>query len=273
MTHPVVTVLIPNFRTLDLTRTCLRLLRKHTDCSRIHVIAIDNDSRDASTEYLRSLEWIELIERPAVPGEDGPSAHSAALDMAVTQVTTPYFLSMHTDTLVRHPDWLDYLLSHIEDKPRIAGVGSWKLENKTAVRRFAKKLERSVQGAWYDAIGKTDHKIEGKGKNQLYLRSHCALYRTDPVRELGLEFRVDPVKQLCCGERMHRELENAGYHLTFLESEHLGRYMHHINHATSVLNPDPTSNSAPSAKQIRRVHAALQAVDADAILADASLDR
>lgn len=270
MTDAIVTVLIPNYRTPDLTRICLRLLRKHTDCERVHVIAIDNDSRDASTEYLRSLGWIELIERAAIPGEDGPSAHSDALDLAVTQVTTPYFLSMHTDTLIRHPGWLDFLLSHIDAKPAVAGVGSWKLESKPPLRRWAKSFERTVQGAWYDAIGKTDHKIAGKGDNQLYLRSHCALYRTNLVRELGLRFRVDP--RHCCGELMHRRLEEAGYEMKFLSSESLGRYMDHINHATSVLNPELSSKSAPSAKQLQRVQTALQAVGAEAILADPSLD-
>lgn len=270
MSQPTVSVLIPNYRTPDLTRICMRLLRKHSDHSRIHVIAIDNDSRDASTEYLRSLDWIELIERPGVPGEDGPAAHSDALDMAVKQVTTPYFLSMHTDTLIRQPGWLDFLLSHIEGKADVAGVGSWKLESKTPIRRWAKSLERSVQSAWYDVTGKTDHKLEGKGRNQLYLRSHCALYRTGPVRELGLEFRVDPLKQLCCGENMHRELERAGYKMKFLESESLGRFMDHINHATSVLNPGSTSS--PSTRNLRRVHTALKAIDAQAILADNTLD-
>ncbi|MBL8704260.1 MAG: glycosyltransferase, partial [Rhodospirillales bacterium] len=61
---PLVTVLVPNYRTPELTRLCLRLLRKHTPPGRIRVIAIDNDSRDESLDYLRSLAWISLIERP-----------------------------------------------------------------------------------------------------------------------------------------------------------------------------------------------------------------
>ncbi len=266
-----VTILVPNYRTPELTRICLRQLRKHTDPSRIHVIAIDNHSGDDSTEYLRSLGWIELIERAGIPGENGPESHARALDMAVERVTTPYFLSIHTDTFVRRDDWLDYLLSHIDGKDKVGGVGSWKLESKTALRRFAKRMEQKVQGSYYDAIGKTDHKIEGKGRNYLYLRSHCALYRTAPVHEQKLKFcELDGDR--ACGQVLHKALEDAGYEMIFLESEHLGKYMDHVNHATMILNPELSSRGEARAKDIKRVQQSLKAVNAEAILADTSLD-
>ncbi len=271
MSEPVLTILIPNYRTPDLTRICLRLLRKHTDCSRIHVIAIDNNSGDASTEYLRSLDWIELIEREGIPGENGPESHARALDMAVERVTTPYFLSIHTDTFVRRNDWLDYLLSHIDGKDKVGGVGSWKLESKTALRRWAKKLEQKVQGGYYDAIGKDDHKIEGKGRNYLYLRSHCALYRTAPVKENNLVFDALDGDR-ACGQVIHKSLQDMGYEMIFLESEDLGKYMDHVNHATMVLNPELSSKKEARPKDIKRVQDALKAVNADQILADTSLD-
>ena len=60
MRTPKVTILIPSYRTPDLTKICLRLIRKNTPNGLAKVIVIDNDSRDASTEYLRSLAWITL---------------------------------------------------------------------------------------------------------------------------------------------------------------------------------------------------------------------
>ena len=75
MPEPKVTILIPNYKTLMLTKLCLRLIRKHTEKSMIHVIVIDNDSNDESTEYLRSLKWIELIERKKVEGEIPALSH------------------------------------------------------------------------------------------------------------------------------------------------------------------------------------------------------
>ena len=65
---PLVTVLVPNYRTPELTRLCLRLLRKHTPPGRIRVIAIDNDSGDDSLDYLRSQLTIELSTEDAIEG-------------------------------------------------------------------------------------------------------------------------------------------------------------------------------------------------------------
>ena len=43
-----VTVLVPNYKTLQITKLCLRLLRKHSDPENIRVIVIDNGSQDES---------------------------------------------------------------------------------------------------------------------------------------------------------------------------------------------------------------------------------
>ena len=47
----MLTILLPNYKTPELTRLCLRSLRKYPDCSRIKVIAVDNASGDESVEY------------------------------------------------------------------------------------------------------------------------------------------------------------------------------------------------------------------------------
>lgn len=125
MTQPKVTILIPNYRTLKLTKLCLRLIRKYTEPNLIHVIVIDNNSRDDSLDYLRSLNWIELIERKGVKDESPSLAHSRALDLALERVKTPYTLSIHTDTLVKDRQWLTALLGEMEKETDIAGVGSW----------------------------------------------------------------------------------------------------------------------------------------------------
>ena len=68
----MLTVLLPNYKTPELTKLCLRSLRKYTDCSRIKVVAIDNASNDESLVYLRGLSWITLIERSLSDGAYQP---------------------------------------------------------------------------------------------------------------------------------------------------------------------------------------------------------
>ena len=269
MSAPQVTILLPNYRTPRLTKLCLHLLRKHTDPRMYHVIVIDNNSRDESLEYLKRLPWIELIER-VPPSDETPSlSHSRALDLGLERVTTPYVLSMHTDTLVRHPSWLNFLLSEITKTPVIAAVGSWKLEQKSLLKRLAKRLEYAVQSTYYHLAGKTDHALGGKGNDYYYLRSHCALYRMDLIRKYKLTFSAE---METAGKVMHRRLEMNGYKLVFIPPEVLGIYMLHLNHATMVLHPELRLRGKNRGKDIRRIRKGLKRVNAEQILAEDTLE-
>lgn len=266
-----VTILVPNYKTLTLTKLCLRLLRKYTDLSLAKVVVIDNDSQDASLVYLQSLPWITLIERKAVVGESGVEAHARALDLALAQVDTPYVLSIHTDTLVKNYQWLPFLISAIEKNPNIAGVGSWKLESKTLLARTLKNIERFLQMQFYRISGNKQHALEGIGDNYYYLRSHCAMYKTDLLKKFSLNFlgKHDQV----AGKEMHKALVDQGYTMVFLPSEKLSIYLEHINHATTVLNPELSSRKRSVDKGLQRIKRSLQRMQADAILQDASLDK
>jgi len=270
MSSPQVSILIPNYKTPDLAKICLRLIRKNTDHDRIEVIVIDNDSRDASTDYLRSLDWIRLIERTGVPGETVGQSHARALNLGLEQVKTPYVLSIHTDTLIHHPGWLDFLLQKIERSENIAGVGSWKLESKPLLQRSFKRIEQAVQSVLFPLLGKGAGQIEGRGDNFYYLRSHCALYRTDRIRRHHLSFSQGDDT---AGKMMHKALLDAGYDMVFLPPETLIRYLYHANHATMVLNPELGSSKRSIRRGTQRIEKTLQSIDARAILADESLDR
>lgn len=269
MSQQQITILVPNYKTLQLTKLCLRLLRKYTDLSLAKVVVIDNDSQDESLAYLRTVSWIELIERKAIPGESAVQSHSRALDLALDSVTTPYVLSIHTDTLVKRPDWLPFLLNEITKNPAIAGVGSWKLEGKSLLQRALKNIERRIQKTYYGLIRKTDHGLEGVGKNYYYLRSHCAMYRMDLMRKYNLHFSDG---DFLAGKAIHQRLVSEGHQMVFLPSDVLIPYLEHINHATTVLNPELSTREKSVIKGRRRIEGTLARLNAKAILADASLD-
>ena len=268
MNQPLVTILVPNYKTLELTKLCLRLLRKYTTDGKAVVLVIDNHSQDESTTYLRSLSWIKLIEREPVPGETPVQAHSRALDLALEQVTTPFVLSIHTDTLIKRSDWLTFLLQQMEKSPVIAGVGSWKLESKPWWRRVLKQCERQLQLA-YVTLMRKQHSLEGVGKNYYYLRSHCAMYRMDLIRKMNLHFSDG---DMVAGKDMHKQLVDSGYKMVFLPSEILSPYLEHVNHATTVLNPELSTRQKSVVKGKDRIHSALARFNADKILQDDTLD-
>lgn len=218
------TLVIPNYKTFELTALCLRNLQKYTDLSKVRVIVIDNDSQDKSLKFLRKVPWIELVERTCLGKMPGPEAHSTALDTALAMTDSEYFLVMHTDTIVIDPMWLDYLLRHIQKNSGIAGVGSWKLEVIPWYRRWAKAVEELFQRC--------------RGKKPMhefhYLRSHCALYRTALLKECTRGFYDGDT----AGKSIHKLLTAQKYQFEFLPSSTLMKYMRHLNHATMILNPE-----------------------------------
>ena len=240
------TIIIPNYKTPELTKLCLRSLRKHTDLGRARIVVVDNDSADASLEYLRSLKWITLVERKTA-SESGPEMHARALDEALKLVDTPFFAVMHTDTIVGSDKWLDYLLGAFDGAPKLAGVGSWKLEKSSKLKYYGQRLEDLVRRIFLHRR----HKPED-----------LAVYQSGP-------FAVD---FLAWGRSLHRMLVAAGYEMRFLESFELGAYIRHLNHATMILNPSGDGRTSKASSR-RKLAGKLDDAAYAAILADDTLDQ
>ena len=253
-----VSILIPHYKTLKMTRLCLQLIKQNTDLDRVEVIVIDNGSKDESSEYLKSLNWITLIIRETVPDEGGAISHNNALDLALASVTTPYFLSIHTDTFVIKSDWLDFLLLEIKSADNLAGVGSWKLEFKPWYKRILKQLETFWQAKiWYPLSGKGGGTITGMGDNYYYLRSHCALYKTDCVKKHTDGFNDG---EEVAGKVLHRKLVASGFAMKFIDSIELSKYLRHLNHATIILNPELHGRGTAKPKQLKRIRKELNEI-------------
>jgi GT2 family glycosyltransferase len=291
MPEPKVTILIPNYKTLKLTKLCLRLIRKYTDPEMIHVIVIDNDSNDESILYLRSLKWVELIERKKVPGEIPALSHSMALDLALEKVKTPYVLSIHTDTFVKNASWLDALITEIEKDSNIAGVGSWKLENPpTLYKRVWKIFEFKIRTAiyfitkntkklnhvksmknsgYYDVFQQNSLNLNDNDSGYYYLRSHCALYRMDLIRKYKLCFSGE---KKTAGSNMHSVLVQNNYSMVFLSIIFLSKYLVHLNHATMVLHSEFGIKNRTRRQGLKRIEKELKRLRAEEILKEDSLD-
>lgn len=268
--HPELTILIPQYKTLKLSKLCLRSIKLFTDLEKVKVIVIDNDSNDQSLEYLRSVNWIKLVERKDIADEPPAEMHAKALDIGMEHVDTKYVLSIHTDTIVTSPEWLNFLFSKIEVSDNIAGVGSWKLEHKPWFKRLAKRLEHFFQTKiWFPLTKRGSGAIAGLGDNHYYLRSHCALYRTELIRKYTDGF-FDSGET--AGKALHRKLVEKGYRMLFLQTEKLGKQMKHLNHATMILNPEIAGKRTGSPKAYKRIMKELKSVGYDRIIKDDTLD-
>ncbi len=266
--QPVATICIVNYKTLDFTRLCLRSIRRFTRIP-YEVVVVDNDSGDESTEYLRSLKWIRLIERRCEPGEQGGIAHAAALQEGLDNCNTDFFVSMHSDTFVQKKGWLGDLVGYFRDDPQVACVGSGKLElipqwrmllkQATDFRTFKRKLLKTP---------------DPLGKHRYYNRTICCLYRTDVLKKENLSFLMDRDKGVTAGKKLYFELVDRGYKTVELSPSVMSRYVLHLAHATQVVNPQEFTVRPRTARKCNNLLRKIMSTPtARQILTDDSLDR
>ena len=136
--RPRISICIPHWQVKPLISICLRSIRKYSKNYDTEIIVVDNGSRDESLDYLRSLKWLRLIERPEETHTNWPLNVFTAWDCGILEATGGYFITMHSDVFVIRDDWLDPFLSRMNDK--VAGVGTWKLRIENPVYAFQKRV-------------------------------------------------------------------------------------------------------------------------------------
>jgi glycosyltransferase involved in cell wall biosynthesis len=263
-----VTLCVVNYKTLDLTRLCLRSLRKFTRPP-YEVIVVDNDSQDASTEYLRSLKWIRLIERKDKTNDSsGGYAHAAALDMALAQTQTEFFVAMHSDTFIRRENWLGELLMIFENNPEIACAGAGKVESTPAWQVWFKKLTD------FKTLKRRLFRMpDPLGMHRYYNRTVCSIYRTKILKKENLSFLMDRDKGLTVGKKLYFELVDRGYKTVELPDGFMRQYLYHLAHATQVINADRFNLKNRTVRKTGRlIDKIMQSEQVRQVLADASLD-
>lgn len=118
---PKISIIIPQYKTLEVTRLCLRALKKFSKLN-LEIIVVDNNSQDESLSYLKQNKSIRLIEnRNASVGGQG---HKQALDIGIKAATGEWVLLFHSDTIVLKHGWDVTLLSLLDRYPNAVGASS-----------------------------------------------------------------------------------------------------------------------------------------------------
>jgi glycosyltransferase involved in cell wall biosynthesis len=262
------TICIPNYKTLDLTRLCLRSIRKFTNYP-YEVIVVDNDSRDESLEYLRSVKWIRLIEQKSDDGKlIGSLAEGSALDIGVRECKTEYYIAMHSDTFVKRENWLCELIKYFERDEDVVCVGSGKIEmipkwrialkKATDLRTFRRKLLRTP-----DPVGKFRY----------YNLTVCCVYRPDILLRENLSFNMGRNEGLTAGKKLYLELVDRGYKTVELSPAIMGQYIAHLAHATQVVNRNEFALKKQTIRKCGRLIDRVMSSDLiQNVMTDSSLD-
>jgi len=276
---PLVSICIPHWQVKELITVCLRAIRKFTPADiSYEIIVVDNGSQDDSLDYLRSLKGIHLIERGTQTPEHWVTAFMTALDVGFQSSRGDYFVIMHTDTLIKHPDWLYRLLAPVLDEPQCAAVGAWKLEKPQPFYEFFKKYtDVKKLKLWFHAVILRNPKAQTKRvPHEICPRDYCALYRSEPIRRYNLKFcPVDSRYRYTAAERMYQQLKEHGYHAQVLDTGEMMTYMEHLAHATAGLRPDQRhlNHRRAQKKSERKIQAFFNNPMVRELVQDHALDR
>lgn len=267
--RPKITICIPHWQVKLYMMACLRSIRKHSGSYDLEVIVVDNGSRDESLDYLRSLNWIRLMERPGEVPANWPLNVFTAWDRGLDEATGDYFLTMHSDVFVKRDGWLDPLLREIDRSPTTAAAGAWKLELEHPLYAFQKRLFGYAVAGIKSLFGR---KKAVHWKQRPYPRDYCALYRTGIVRRHELTFC--PVNG--CGGggfSIAKQVWDAGYATGMVPVHEMAKYVYHVAHGTAAVVPEKPLNHRRSQKKVeRKVETLLEQPWIQELLHDDSLD-
>lgn len=236
---PKITVCIPHWQVKRYMTICLRSIRKHSEKYDLQVIVVDNGSKDESLDYLRSLNWILLLERPEEVHTNWPGNVFTAWDYGLQYATGDFYITMHSDVFVKADDWLDPLLREINQSPKVAGVGAWKLYIENPVYAFQKRVFRYLVKRFRQMLGRQDL---AEWKTGHYPRDYCAMYRRGVLMDNGLHFTPIPGAAGGLakggGRSIAMQIWNAGFETRMVPLGEMGSKMMHIAHGTAALREE-----------------------------------
>lgn len=246
-----VTICIPHWEVKDLMQICLRSIRKNSKKYDIEVIVVDNGSKDDSLDWLRSLRWIKLIERPEEGFHNFPDNVFTSWDLGIRHASGEFFMVMHSDVFVKSPNWLNpFFREFRKGDEKTAAVGAWKLDLEHPFYAFQKKLFHVMRTRVKSAFGKGS---VYRWKQGDYPRDYCAMYRRNLIMENSITFRAIHGKG--GGFSTARQIWDAGLNVRMISVREMYRNVVHVAHGTAaVAARRPRTGSRHETKAERRVN-------------------
>jgi glycosyltransferase involved in cell wall biosynthesis len=266
---PRISICVPHWQVLEYIQPCLRSIRKHSRGDDVEVLVIDNGSKDASLEYLRSLSWIRLIERPEEVHTNWPANVFTAWDRGLREARGEYYVTMHSDVFIKRDGWLQPLVRELERSPQNAASGTWKLEIENPIYAAQKRITGLASAAFKSLLGRKPAAGLRQGH---YPRDFCAMYRRDVLLEHDLTF------QCIFGNRgggysIARQLWERGYQMGLVPVREMASYIEHVAHGTAAVRGEKRLRHARTQRRTESKVAGLFAEPwIQALASDTSLD-
>ena len=118
---PRVSIVIPVFNRLDLTRQCLKAVEAHTQAGTYEVVVVDNGSSDGTADFLRTEAarhpWLQVRTNLENAG------FARACNQGAGAASGREVLFLNNDTEPR-PGWVEAMLQTLDTDSTVVGVGS-----------------------------------------------------------------------------------------------------------------------------------------------------
>ena len=231
---PEFAIVMVNYKTLELTKISLSLLKQHIDAGLIPtetpVWVVDNDSQDGSTDYLRSLDWIHLIERKSSGKEQGFAAHGHALDLVLQKINCPYLFLMHTDTFIYQPKVFDLLLASLKHSSNAVAIGCLEQINRGYLRSYWRLISRFFKHYSRRAVRFMGiNGREPKPYKEQYIKSFFALWDVKWMKEQRLSFYM---QDRIPGYALQDIALESGRSISKISAMQLFKYLDHVEAGT-----------------------------------------
>jgi len=120
---PLITILTVNYKTSDFIELMLYSFAKLTKNS-YKVIICDNYASDKEIENIKEVankyKDVEVIYRKQT--QAGSIGHAEAMDLLVSKVDTPYFVTMDSDAVFLAKDWDELLINKLDVTTKVIGT-------------------------------------------------------------------------------------------------------------------------------------------------------
>ena len=166
-----VTLVLPLFNQLALTRACFDSLRRTTEPFRM--VVIDNGSTDGTREFLRAFPYPYPLR--VIENDDNRSV-IASLNRAWPSAETELVCFLHNDTEMLDPGWLTKLVAALAEP----GVGMAGLFGAKRMRRDGRFVGRAIVHSLADRPT-----VKAAGEDVVVVDAVCMCLRRRLLEELG----------------------------------------------------------------------------------------
>ena len=174
---PLCDLIIITWNGLEDTKKCLESVEKNTKNVSYKYIFIDNNSTDGTVEYLKKFDNSLLIENKENLG------FVKAMNQGLEKASAKFTVWLNNDTIVT-PNWLRYLVKHMEKNPEIGAIGP--MSNATGVMQRDELWDSEVN---LEDISSYGDQFHSKNKNQLTeyhrISGFCIIMKSKLISEIG----------------------------------------------------------------------------------------